>query len=86
MAYSRKYLENQEQFERTMIILYDWARIWHAQAGSYTASDTLSMLMRAEGYVNEMIDHNPKMEAFRRSTRSNSSARVSLLPPPPDCD
>ena len=48
---SRRYLEDMAKFEKSMILLYDWAKIWHRQSGGYTASDTLLLLMRVEKYI-----------------------------------
>ncbi|TXH55015.1 MAG: hypothetical protein E6Q97_09700 [Desulfurellales bacterium] len=68
-AASRSYLADMAKFETTMILLYDWANIWHRQAGGYTASDTSLLLMRVDKFVNEMIDNNPDMECFRGKSR-----------------
>lgn len=68
METQRRYVSD-PKFETTMILLYDWARIWHRQAGGYTASDTALMLMNAEKYINEMIDHNPQFECFRPKSK-----------------
>lgn len=60
----RKYASD-GKFEQAIVMLYDWARVWHKQAGGYLASDTMVLLLRVERYIHEMIDHNKTLECFR---------------------
>jgi hypothetical protein len=66
----RKYLKDINKFEKHMILLYDWAKIWHKQAGGYTASDTAMLLFNVERHIAEMIDNNPDFECFREKKRA----------------
>src|SRR5262245_39392084 len=36
------------QYRKYFPLLYDWAKIWHRQAGGYMASDTSMMMLRCE--------------------------------------
>lgn len=61
----RTYLSDLERFEQRVIVFVDEARGWHRLAGGYTSSHHCLLWLDVEGYITEMIDHNPQMECYR---------------------
>jgi len=59
--------EKPTELEKCFVLLYDWAKVWHKQAGGYCASDTMKLLLKCDGINDAICSKYESLSAFHSS-------------------